>query len=158
QVELCPIGTERILRRSPDLARIAMLAASAGERLDGSGYHRRLAGAALDLPARILAVADVATALREVRPHRPTHAAEAAARILRDEVRGGRLDRRVVEALLDGGATPAPAPNARGLSDRETEVLAWVARGKTNPEIGILLGISAKTVQHHVGHIYEKVG
>ena len=45
-----------------------------------------------------------------------------------------------------------------GLSEREREVLVWVARGKTNKEIGILLGISARTVQHHVAHIYDKAG
>ena len=158
QVELCPISTERILRRSADLAPIAGLAASAGERLDGSGYHRRLPGSAIGLPARILAVADVATALREARPHRPAHSRDAAASILRDEARRGRLDGRVVAALLDGGEPAGPERRLHGLSDREVEVLAWVARGKTNPEVGILLGISAKTVQHHVAHIYEKIG
>jgi DNA-binding CsgD family transcriptional regulator len=68
------------------------------------------------------------------------------------------LDGVVVTALLDGVRSPEPERNATGLSGREVEVLAWVARGKTNPEIGIILGISAKTIQHHVAHIYEKIG
>lgn len=45
----------------------------------------------------------------------------------------------------------------RQLSSREIEVLVLVAEGKTNEEIGIVLGISGKTVQHHVAHIYRKI-
>jgi DNA-binding NarL/FixJ family response regulator len=33
-----------------------------------------------------------------------------------------------------------------------------VARGSTNKDVARELGISAKTVQHHVAHIYTKVG
>jgi DNA-binding CsgD family transcriptional regulator len=43
------------------------------------------------------------------------------------------------------------------LSDRELEVLLLVAEGKTNHEIGIMLGISGKTVQHHVARVYRKI-
>lgn len=158
EVELHPLYTERILRRSPFLAPLSGLAAGAAERLDGSGYHRRLSDVALDLSARILAVADIAEALGEDRPYRPAHSAGDVARILGDEVRAGRLDGRVVTAFLDGGEAGLPARRPNDLSERELEVLCWVARGKTNPEIGVLLGISAKTVQHHVAHIYDKVG
>jgi DNA-binding CsgD family transcriptional regulator len=44
------------------------------------------------------------------------------------------------------------------LSERECEVLLLVAEGKTNEEIGLLLGISGKTAQHHVARIYRKIG
>jgi DNA-binding NarL/FixJ family response regulator len=47
---------------------------------------------------------------------------------------------------------------ARQLSEREVEVLRLVANGKTNKEIGFLLGISARTVQHHTAHVYDKLG
>lgn len=47
---------------------------------------------------------------------------------------------------------------ALGLTRRETEVLQWVAAGKTNAEIGFLLGISSRTVQKHLEHIFEKLG
>ena len=46
----------------------------------------------------------------------------------------------------------------RGLTDRELEVLLVLARGRSNREIAEALGISAKTVGHHVQHVYEKVG
>jgi DNA-binding NarL/FixJ family response regulator len=38
------------------------------------------------------------------------------------------------------------------------EVLRFVARGKSNREISELLGISPRTVQNHVAHIYDKIG
>lgn len=49
-------------------------------------------------------------------------------------------------------------PTARTLTERELEVLRLVGHGKTNREIGFLLGISPKTVQHHVAHAYDKAG
>ena len=45
-----------------------------------------------------------------------------------------------------------------GLSHREAEVLLWVACGKTNIEIGTILGLSPRTVQKHLEHIYQKLG
>jgi DNA-binding CsgD family transcriptional regulator len=36
--------------------------------------------------------------------------------------------------------------------------LGWVAQGKTNPEIGLILGISRRTVQKHLERIYIKLG
>lgn len=44
------------------------------------------------------------------------------------------------------------------LSSRELEVLSFVALGRTNEQIGGALGISKKTVQHHVAHAYRKLG
>ncbi|HEV3402602.1 MAG TPA: helix-turn-helix transcriptional regulator [Acidimicrobiales bacterium] len=57
-------------------------------------------------------------------------------------------------------AAPPRLPGAwpAGLSDREVEVLRLVARGDTSKDVARALGISAKTVQHHVAHIYTKVG
>jgi len=45
-----------------------------------------------------------------------------------------------------------------GLTPREHEVLWWVTEGKTNPEIGIILGRSARTVQIHLNRVYRKLG
>lgn len=44
-----------------------------------------------------------------------------------------------------------------GLSVRESEILTWVARGKTNPEIGLILNISRRTVHKHLEHVYLKL-
>ncbi|MGH8894305.1 MAG: response regulator transcription factor, partial [Actinomycetes bacterium] len=44
------------------------------------------------------------------------------------------------------------------LSDREVEVLALVAHGYSNAEIAARLVISRRTAEHHVEHIYTKIG
>ncbi len=46
----------------------------------------------------------------------------------------------------------------KGLTRREVEVLEWVARGKTNNEIGLILSISPRTASKHLEHIYTKLG
>jgi DNA-binding CsgD family transcriptional regulator len=45
-----------------------------------------------------------------------------------------------------------------GLSRRESEVLVWVAEGKTNAEIAVILGTSPRTVDKHVEHVLRKLG
>jgi len=45
-----------------------------------------------------------------------------------------------------------------GLTKRESDVLLWISKGKTDAEIGLLLKISARTVQKHVEHIFNKLG
>ncbi len=44
------------------------------------------------------------------------------------------------------------------LSKRESEVLHWMARGKSNPDIATILGISAETVDTYVRRLYPKLG
>ena len=45
-----------------------------------------------------------------------------------------------------------------GLTRRESEVLVWVAEGKTNEEIGSILGARPSTVAKHLEHIYRTLG
>ncbi|MCY1020102.1 HD domain-containing phosphohydrolase [Pyxidicoccus sp. MSG2] len=160
RVRLHPYYTERVLARSPLLAPLGALAGAHHERLDGSGYHRNAPAALLTLPARILAAADCYHALTEARPHRPAHTPDDAARELEAEVSARRLDAEASRAVLEAaghrarrkrGAWPA------GLSDREVEVLRLVARGCSNKEVAQQLSISARTVQHHTVHIYDKL-
>ena len=52
-----------------------------------------------------------------------------------------------------------PEPLASlGLTPRVAEVLLWVAQGKTNSEMGAILGISESTVKKHVLEIFEQLG
>ena len=55
---------------------------------------------------------------------------------------------------------PMPAANplgSLGLTARETEVLTWVAKGKTNHEIGVILSACTGTICKHVEHILRKL-
>jgi HD-GYP domain-containing protein (c-di-GMP phosphodiesterase class II) len=152
--------TERILAQSPFLRDVAHLASSAHERLDGTGYHRSVPSAMLGRPARLLAAADAYHAMREPRPYRPARSAPDAAEALLAAVAAGRLDREAAHAVLDAAGVDGPrAPAAwpRGLTDREVEVLRLLARGGSNKEIAARLGISPRTAQHHVIHIYQKI-
>jgi len=45
-----------------------------------------------------------------------------------------------------------------GATRREAEILYWIGRGKTDPEIALLLSISPRTVQKHIEHIFTKLG
>jgi DNA-binding NarL/FixJ family response regulator len=45
-----------------------------------------------------------------------------------------------------------------GLSPREAQVLLWIAQGKNNEEIGLILGASRNTIKKHVLHVLEKLG
>jgi DNA-binding CsgD family transcriptional regulator len=45
-----------------------------------------------------------------------------------------------------------------GLTRREAEVLKWLAEGKRDKEIATILTISPRTVQHHLAHIYDRLG
>lgn len=44
------------------------------------------------------------------------------------------------------------------LTEREAEILGWVARGKTNREIASILYVSPHTIRKHLEHAYEKLG
>lgn len=44
------------------------------------------------------------------------------------------------------------------LTFREAEILMWISRGKTNKEVGIILGSSPRTVNKHLEHIFDKLG
>jgi DNA-binding CsgD family transcriptional regulator len=49
-------------------------------------------------------------------------------------------------------------PGNLGLTAREREILAWVMRGKTNPEIAEILWIAPTTVRKHLENVYAKLG
>jgi HD-GYP domain-containing protein (c-di-GMP phosphodiesterase class II) len=65
RVRLHPYYTERIFARAEALAPLGAMAAQHHERLDSSGYHRRLPGAALSRLARLLAAADAYCAMTD---------------------------------------------------------------------------------------------
>jgi HD-GYP domain-containing protein (c-di-GMP phosphodiesterase class II) len=161
RVRLHPHFTERAFAQSPALAPIGRLAGSHHERLDGSGYHRGVGGATLDVAARILAAADCYAAMREGRPHRPALEPDVAEAELQREATEGRLDRDAVDAVLAAAGhrvTRRTRELPAGLTQRELEVLLALVVGQSNQTIADGLGISPKTVGHHVQHLYRKAG
>ncbi|HEY8359592.1 MAG TPA: LuxR C-terminal-related transcriptional regulator, partial [Ramlibacter sp.] len=66
------------------------------------------------------------------------------------------------ETLLLLRVAPAGAAANRGaaatMTPREAEVLSWLAKGKTNRDIADILGMSPRTVNKHLEHIFEKLG
>ena len=93
--------------------------------------------------------------VRRLRPH--VERAYAAA---------GQLDalRQRLAAAPAPTAARVPAAGvharllARGLTGREVEVLHWMAEGKRDGEIAIILGISVRTVHRHAAHLFAKLG
>ena len=86
----------------------------------------------------------------------------------RDLGRHGRLLARNMgqgnlgESMLLLTLTPDSAAAQRlrdiALTPRETEVLSWLAKGKTNRDIADILGMSHRTVNKHLEHVFEKLG
>lgn len=160
RVRLHPYYSERILSRSPALSTLAGFAGLHHERLDGSGYHRGSKRAEIPHEARVLAAADAYQAMTQPRAFRAAMSPESAAAQLETEARQGRMDAEAVHSVLDaaGHQTRRAASWPSGLSEREVEVLRLLCRGGTKREVASLLNISPSTVDHHVRHIYEKVG
>jgi HD-GYP domain-containing protein (c-di-GMP phosphodiesterase class II) len=163
RVRLHPYFTQRALARADGLRPLVRIAAAHHERLDGSGYPSGIEAAPqLTMPARVLAAADAFHAMRESRAHRPARAVGAAADELEDDARAGRLDGDAVAAVLAAAGQrsrqPAYHELPAGLTQREVEVLRLIARGSSNKQAAAELGLSPKTVGHHVQHVYSKIG
>jgi putative nucleotidyltransferase with HDIG domain len=160
RVRIHAYQTERILARSEALIPLASLAGMHHERQDGSGYHRGARGSEITSEARLIAAADAYQAMTQARPHRPARSSEEAAEALLAEASAGRLDPECARAVVEAaGHRPPPRSSwPAGLSDREVEVLRLLARGLANKEIARRLSISPRTAEHHVQHIYTKIG
>lgn len=71
---------------------------------------------------------------------------------------GGYYFSSAVGPTLVGAASSAPIEDPYGLTDRERQVLAAIARGLPNKEVARDLGISVRTVESHRLNLREKVG
>jgi HD-GYP domain-containing protein (c-di-GMP phosphodiesterase class II) len=92
--------THRILEQIEALQTIASWASLHQERLDGSGYPFTYGEDEIPPGARLMAVADVFTALTEDRPYREGMDREQAVGVLNTMATGHELDARLVEVLI----------------------------------------------------------
>jgi DNA-binding NarL/FixJ family response regulator len=68
-------------------------------------------------------------------------------------------DTLTVLYLIEEHAPPGPVELTKlGVTPRQAEVLYWIAQGKTNAEIAIILGTSPRTVEKHVEQLLERLG
>ena len=81
-----------------------------------------------------------------------------AARLRRQEQHEQRTQAQVEQVVLQPDFSTAAPLESLGISPREAEVLLWIAQGKNNEEIGIILGVSRNTIKKHVIHLFEKLG
>jgi DNA-binding NarL/FixJ family response regulator len=139
--------------------------------LDGIEATRRLAGPAVDDPLAVVVITTfdlddyVYAALRagargfllkDAGPALLAQAIHAAAK--GDALIAPNVTMRLLKAFADAGpGAPAKQP-VDALTDREEEVLAAVARGRTNTEIAEELYISLSTVKTHIASLMAKLG
>ncbi len=105
----------RFLQQIPwtkELRRVPLIAYSHHERLDGSGYPRRLRDVEIPVQARMMMIADVYDALTAAdRPYKPAVAPEAALDILRAEAQAGRIDRDLLDLFIEARVFAAGPPH-----------------------------------------------
>jgi HD-GYP domain-containing protein (c-di-GMP phosphodiesterase class II) len=160
RVRLHAYYTDRVLRRVTKLAPLAATASAAHERGSGTGYPRGVGIATVNALGRVLGAADAYHAMIEDRPHRRALSRDEAARQLRAAGREGELDGAAVDAVLAAAGHPVrrkPTLPA-GLTPREVEVLALLARAASTKAVASVLQISPKTAGNHIERIYSKIG
>lgn len=159
-VRLHPYYTERLLERVVPLRELAKEAGAHHEWVNGQGYHRGLSGQHIPLLGRVLAVADAYVHHRGKGDQQMD--VREVVRPMWEHV-GTRFDRSCYDALEQAviGGDRVEKPTRRqqrdGLTEREIEVVRLLAQGLTNPQIAQALVISRKTVEHHLGHVYDKL-
>ncbi|MCO1659316.1 response regulator [Pseudonocardia humida] len=139
--------------------------------VDGIEATRRLAGPGVADPLAVVVITTfdldehVYAALRagargfllkEAGPALLAQAVHAAAR--GDALIAPNITARLLSAFAGSGAASSPAPPVAALTEREEQILATVARGRTNGEIATELHISLSTVKSHIASLMAKLG
>jgi HD-GYP domain-containing protein (c-di-GMP phosphodiesterase class II) len=160
-VRLHPYYSERLLSRAHSFARAGQAAGMHHERIDGGGYHRGTRAAAQSIAGCLLATADVYSAMRQARAHRPALDPDQAAAELRRMARDGKLETTAVNAVLAAAGDKGRPVRRRwpaDLTDREVDVLRRIAVGNSIQMAAADLNLAPKTVDFHLHNIYSKVG
>ena len=135
-------ATARVMSAMPD-ARVLMLTINREDRR----VLEAVRAGALGYLLKDAELEDIVTGIRDAAAGRPVFA-PAAAGAMMVEVRRG----------APSIAAPGTLTAAANLTVRERAVLALLARGCDNTEIGQQLFVSPSTVKHHVSHVLQKLG
>ena len=164
RVELHPMLTEQMLRRSPALAVLNTVASAHHEKCDGSGYHKRVQADADDLGACVLAATEIYVGLTTERADRqPFSPATRPPSCAGSNPRACSSRAPAVRCSWPQGTASrerrraSGSVNPGGLTRREVDVLRLAAKGLTTRQIADRLYISPKTADHHIQHIYGKI-
>ncbi len=168
-----PVSAPEVVARLLAHARVARLARATREAVDAAELPMLaldaervswLNRAARELIGRVVPDARVEVdaplpaslaALAAARPGAPARAAPCGTELEAASIgEPGAFTVLSLRAVAPG----APARSGPPLTAREAEVLTWVARGKTNRDIADILGMSPRTVNKHLEHVFEKLG
>lgn len=92
---------------------------------------------------------------RSTRTRNPGTQGELEVRVVADPSGDAPATLLLEEHRAPGDFAPL---RALGLSEREAEVLHWISQGKSNPEIGLIIGAASGTVKKHAENIFAKLG
>ena len=70
----------------------------------------------------------------------------------------GRLARRAALPRQQPDVSSSEPLRRLGLTPKQAETLLWVAQGKSNFEVAVILGVGEATVKKHLEHVFEKLG
>jgi len=163
RVRQAPFWTARAGTQVPAIQAEAALGSLVYERLDGSGYYRKLRADGLGMQERLLAAAAAFTAMCSPRPWRHAHGEAAAATLMTAQAAAGRFDRQAAGAVIEAARGMGPRIGQMKrvhdalLSDREIEVLRHISLGETSREAARAMKISPASVRSHVDSIFQKL-
>ncbi|MFF9430596.1 response regulator [Streptomyces sp. NPDC014746] len=135
-------ATRRLAREHPGVAVVVLTT-----YVDDTSVLTALRAGARSYLSKDADRADIAAAL---------HAARSGLAVLDPRARGALLAGADGERAACAGLREGPSPD--GLTARESEVLALMARGLSNREIGATLFLSNNTVKTHINRIFAKTG
>jgi DNA-binding NarL/FixJ family response regulator len=139
--------------------------------MDGIQATRSLAGPAVDDPLAVVVITTFdldeyvyaalkagarGFLLKDAGPELLAQAVRAAAD--GDALIAPSITARLLDAFASAGPSSPPVQPIEALTDREEQILATVARGRTNSEIAGELHISLSTVKSHIASLMNKLG
>lgn len=152
----------RILQDSPNeiMELAAAIALRHHEKWDGSGYPEGLAGEAIPLPARLVAVADVFDAVSSARRYKHSYSLEDSFELLRREA-GSHFDPALVEAFLairerieaiwnENQGPQESRPSAQGAPEREVAAPAETNGSAQGPQASLVTIIDSDPYQREI--------